>query len=159
MQIKQMNINLYRISLEKIWLIFKTATFYLFYEFYLPYKNAPAQLPSSSRSGSDFRAEQRRLLSSFSCDSDLLKFNQLKVRLTHHQSKFWVLYHKSYHEYITIAYFYALDWLPSRVYSHLTVPGIGSDVFYSWHIYASSSFFKIIIRFTWTFAVLLDSVP
>lgn len=60
---------------------------------------------------------------------------------------------------ITIAYFYALDWLPSRVYSHLTVPGIGSDVFYSWHIYASSSFFKIIIRFTWTFAVLLDSVP
>ncbi|XP_026801519.3 histone-lysine N-methyltransferase SETD1B-A [Pangasianodon hypophthalmus] len=44
------------------------------------YKNAPAQLPSSSRSGSDFRAEQRRLLSSFSCDSDLLKFNQLKFR-------------------------------------------------------------------------------
>ncbi|XP_072537237.1 histone-lysine N-methyltransferase SETD1B-A [Salminus brasiliensis] len=43
-------------------------------------KNAQAQLPSSSRSGSDFRAEQRRLLSSFSCDSDLLKFNQLKFR-------------------------------------------------------------------------------
>ncbi|KAK3566054.1 hypothetical protein QTP86_025036, partial [Hemibagrus guttatus] len=42
--------------------------------------NVPAQLPSSSRSGSDFRAEQRRLLSSFSCDSDLLKFNQLKFR-------------------------------------------------------------------------------
>ncbi|XP_036433857.1 histone-lysine N-methyltransferase SETD1B-A [Colossoma macropomum] len=39
-----------------------------------------SQLPSSSRSGSDFRAEQRRLLSSFSCDSDLLKFNQLKFR-------------------------------------------------------------------------------
>ncbi|TSO88076.1 Histone-lysine N-methyltransferase SETD1B-A [Bagarius yarrelli] len=44
------------------------------------YTNAPAALPSSSRSGSDFRAEQRRLLSSFSCDSDLLKFNQLKFR-------------------------------------------------------------------------------
>ncbi|KAK3540387.1 hypothetical protein QTP70_030408, partial [Hemibagrus guttatus] len=43
-------------------------------------QNVPAQLPSSSRSGSDFRAEQRRLLSSFSCDSDLLKFNQLKFR-------------------------------------------------------------------------------
>ncbi|KAI4903861.1 hypothetical protein NFI96_018655 [Prochilodus magdalenae] len=43
-------------------------------------KNTQAQLPSSSRSGSDFRAEQRRLLSSFSCDSDLLKFNQLKFR-------------------------------------------------------------------------------
>ncbi|KAK2840683.1 hypothetical protein Q7C36_012262 [Tachysurus vachellii] len=43
-------------------------------------QNVSAQLPSSSRSGSDFRAEQRRLLSSFSCDSDLLKFNQLKFR-------------------------------------------------------------------------------
>lgn len=31
------------------------------------------------RWGSDFRLEQRRLLSSFNCDSDLLKFNQLKV--------------------------------------------------------------------------------
>ncbi|XP_029365719.1 histone-lysine N-methyltransferase SETD1B-like [Echeneis naucrates] len=41
----------------------------------------PAQQPTSLlRSGSDFRAEQRRLLSSFSCDSDLLKFNQLKFR-------------------------------------------------------------------------------
>ncbi|XP_076845195.1 histone-lysine N-methyltransferase SETD1B-A [Brachyhypopomus gauderio] len=43
-------------------------------------KYGQAQLSSSSRSGSDFRAEQRRLLSSFSCDSDLLKFNQLKFR-------------------------------------------------------------------------------
>lgn len=34
---------------------------------------------SSLRAGSDFRSEQRRLLSSFSCDSDLLRFNQLKV--------------------------------------------------------------------------------
>lgn len=33
----------------------------------------------SLRWGSDFRLEQRRLLSSFNCDSDLLKFNQLKV--------------------------------------------------------------------------------
>ncbi|KAK1787083.1 hypothetical protein P4O66_017458, partial [Electrophorus voltai] len=39
-----------------------------------------AQLSSSSRSGSEFRAEQRRLLASFGCDSDLLKFNQLKFR-------------------------------------------------------------------------------
>ncbi|XP_061763255.1 histone-lysine N-methyltransferase SETD1B-A-like [Nerophis ophidion] len=36
--------------------------------------------PTSLRSGSDFRSEQRRLLSSFSCDSDLVKFNQLKFR-------------------------------------------------------------------------------
>ncbi|XP_058639866.1 histone-lysine N-methyltransferase SETD1B-A isoform X1 [Onychostoma macrolepis] len=43
-------------------------------------KSVPAQIPSSSRSGSELRAEQRRLLSSFSCDSDLLKFNQLKFR-------------------------------------------------------------------------------
>ncbi|XP_062854258.1 histone-lysine N-methyltransferase SETD1B-A [Trichomycterus rosablanca] len=43
-------------------------------------KNTQTQFSSSSRSGSDFRAEQRRLLSSFSCDSDLLKFNQLKYR-------------------------------------------------------------------------------
>ncbi|XP_057213095.1 histone-lysine N-methyltransferase SETD1B-A [Triplophysa rosa] len=43
-------------------------------------KSAPAQIPPSSRSGSELRAEQRRLLSSFSCDSDLLKFNQLKFR-------------------------------------------------------------------------------
>ncbi|KAM9810638.1 histone-lysine N-methyltransferase SETD1B-A-like [Neosynchiropus ocellatus] len=36
--------------------------------------------PSTSlRSKSDFRCEQRRLLSSFSCDSDLVKFNQLKL--------------------------------------------------------------------------------
>lgn len=33
----------------------------------------------SLRWGSDFRLEQRRLLSSFNYDSDLLKFNQLKV--------------------------------------------------------------------------------
>lgn len=33
----------------------------------------------SLRWGSDFRLEQRRLLASFNCDSDLLKFNQLKV--------------------------------------------------------------------------------
>ncbi|XP_069555739.1 histone-lysine N-methyltransferase SETD1B-A-like [Brachyistius frenatus] len=38
----------------------------------------PAQQPSSLRAGSDFRSEQRRLLSSFSCD--LVKFNQLKFR-------------------------------------------------------------------------------
>lgn len=38
----------------------------------------PAQT-TSLRAGSDFRSEQRRLLSSFSCDSDLVKFNQLKV--------------------------------------------------------------------------------
>ncbi|KAG1974028.1 histone-lysine N-methyltransferase SETD1B-A [Pimephales promelas] len=43
-------------------------------------KSVPAQIPPSSRSGSELRAEQRRLLSSFSCDSDLLKFNQLKFR-------------------------------------------------------------------------------
>uniref|UniRef100_A0A6Q2Y448 [Histone H3]-lysine(4) N-trimethyltransferase n=1 Tax=Esox lucius TaxID=8010 RepID=A0A6Q2Y448_ESOLU len=40
----------------------------------------PAQPQPSQRSGSEFRSEQRRLLSSFSCDSDLLKFNQLKFR-------------------------------------------------------------------------------
>ncbi|XP_059192383.1 histone-lysine N-methyltransferase SETD1B-A-like [Centropristis striata] len=40
----------------------------------------PAQQPTSLRAGSDFRSEQRRLLSSFSCDSDLVKFNQLKFR-------------------------------------------------------------------------------
>ncbi len=39
----------------------------------------PAQQPTSLRAGSDFRSEQRRLLSSFSCDSDLVRFNQLKV--------------------------------------------------------------------------------
>lgn len=38
----------------------------------------PAQV-QSSRAGSERRSEQRRLLSSFACDSDLLKFNQLKV--------------------------------------------------------------------------------
>ncbi|XP_044222898.1 histone-lysine N-methyltransferase SETD1B-A-like isoform X2 [Thunnus albacares] len=42
-------------------------------------KCIPAQ-PTSLRAGSDFRSEQRRLLSSFSCDSDLVKFNQLKFR-------------------------------------------------------------------------------
>ncbi|KAL0979496.1 hypothetical protein UPYG_G00185860 [Umbra pygmaea] len=38
------------------------------------------QAQPSMRSGSEFRSEQRRLLSSFSCDSDLLRFNQLKFR-------------------------------------------------------------------------------
>ncbi|XP_029915078.1 histone-lysine N-methyltransferase SETD1B-A-like [Myripristis murdjan] len=40
----------------------------------------PARPPAPLRAGSDFRSEQRRLLSSFSCDSDLVKFNQLKFR-------------------------------------------------------------------------------
>ncbi|XP_066227118.1 histone-lysine N-methyltransferase SETD1B [Saccopteryx leptura] len=42
----------------------------------------PAQPHASTRAGSERRSEQRRLLSSFtgSCDSDLLKFNQLKFR-------------------------------------------------------------------------------
>ncbi|XP_047448790.1 histone-lysine N-methyltransferase SETD1B-A-like [Mugil cephalus] len=40
----------------------------------------PVQHQTSLRSGSEFRSEQRRLLSSFSCDSDLVKFNQLKFR-------------------------------------------------------------------------------
>nr|XP_060641947.1 histone-lysine N-methyltransferase SETD1B isoform X2 [Anolis sagrei ordinatus] len=42
----------------------------------------PAQIHVSTRAGSERRSEQRRLLSSFtgSCDSDLLKFNQLKFR-------------------------------------------------------------------------------
>ncbi|KAM3611138.1 uncharacterized protein V6R79_013970 [Siganus canaliculatus] len=40
----------------------------------------PPQQATSLRSGSDFRSEQRRLLSSFNCDSDLVKFNQLKFR-------------------------------------------------------------------------------
>ncbi|XP_062418405.1 histone-lysine N-methyltransferase SETD1B-A-like [Pungitius pungitius] len=40
----------------------------------------PARQPISLRAGSDFRSEQRRLLSTFSCDSDLVKFNQLKFR-------------------------------------------------------------------------------
>lgn len=39
----------------------------------------PVQQQTFLRSGSDFRSEQRRLLSSFNCDSDLVKFNQLKV--------------------------------------------------------------------------------
>ncbi|TRY85459.1 hypothetical protein DNTS_008575 [Danionella cerebrum] len=43
-------------------------------------KSIPAQPQASSRAGSERRSEQRRLLSSFSCDSDLLKFNQLKFR-------------------------------------------------------------------------------
>ncbi|XP_068166943.1 histone-lysine N-methyltransferase SETD1B-A-like [Antennarius striatus] len=42
--------------------------------------SAPAQQTTSLRSGSDFRSDQRRLRSSFSCDSDLVKFNQLKFR-------------------------------------------------------------------------------
>ncbi|XP_077571938.1 histone-lysine N-methyltransferase SETD1B-A-like isoform X2 [Stigmatopora nigra] len=36
--------------------------------------------PAALRAGSGFRSEQRRLLSSFGCDGDLLKFNQLKFR-------------------------------------------------------------------------------
>uniref|UniRef100_A0A672FW92 SET domain containing 1B, histone lysine methyltransferase a n=1 Tax=Salarias fasciatus TaxID=181472 RepID=A0A672FW92_SALFA len=40
----------------------------------------PAQVQASTRAGSERRSEQRRLLSSFACDSDLLKFNQLKFR-------------------------------------------------------------------------------
>ncbi|KAL4660390.1 histone-lysine N-methyltransferase SETD1B-A-like [Arapaima gigas] len=40
----------------------------------------PAQPHTTTRAGSERRSEQRRLLSSFSCDSDLLKFNQLKFR-------------------------------------------------------------------------------
>ncbi|MBN3304304.1 SE1BA methyltransferase, partial [Amia calva] len=40
----------------------------------------PPQPHASTRAGSERRSEQRRLLSSFSCDSDLLKFNQLKFR-------------------------------------------------------------------------------
>lgn len=40
----------------------------------------PAQVHASTRAGSERRSEQRRLLSSFDCDSDLLKFNQLKFR-------------------------------------------------------------------------------
>ncbi|XP_060926661.1 histone-lysine N-methyltransferase SETD1B-A isoform X1 [Limanda limanda] len=40
----------------------------------------PPQVHASTRSGSERRSEQRRLLSSFACDSDLLKFNQLKFR-------------------------------------------------------------------------------
>ncbi|XP_056099584.1 histone-lysine N-methyltransferase SETD1B-A isoform X3 [Rhinichthys klamathensis goyatoka] len=43
-------------------------------------KSIPAQPLTSTRAGSERRSEQRRLLSSFSCDSDLLKFNQLKFR-------------------------------------------------------------------------------
>ncbi|XP_068101087.1 histone-lysine N-methyltransferase SETD1B [Hyperolius riggenbachi] len=45
-------------------------------------KSIPAQPHTSTRAGSERRSEQRRLLSSFtgSCDSDLLKFNQLKFR-------------------------------------------------------------------------------
>ncbi|KAM6954470.1 histone-lysine N-methyltransferase SETD1B-A-like [Aplochiton taeniatus] len=43
-------------------------------------QSIPAAPQVSLRSGSDFRSEQRRLLSSFSCDSDLVKFNQLKFR-------------------------------------------------------------------------------
>ncbi|XP_077378019.1 histone-lysine N-methyltransferase SETD1B-A-like [Festucalex cinctus] len=40
----------------------------------------PLIQPTALRAGSDFRSEQRRLLSSFSCDSDLVKFNRLKFR-------------------------------------------------------------------------------
>ncbi|XP_061527388.1 LOW QUALITY PROTEIN: histone-lysine N-methyltransferase SETD1B-A-like [Phycodurus eques] len=48
----------------------------------LPSTSARGPLTQSTalRAGSDFRSEQRRLLSSFSCDSDLVKFNQLKFR-------------------------------------------------------------------------------
>lgn len=47
----------------------------------------PVQQQASLRSGSDFRSEQRRLLSSFNCDSDLVKFNQLKVSAVNNASE------------------------------------------------------------------------
>lgn len=47
--------------------------------FYVQGMSIPAQVHASTRAGSERRSEQRRLLSSFACDSDLLKFNQLKV--------------------------------------------------------------------------------
>ena len=46
----------------------------------------PAKQQALLRSGSEFRSEQRRLLASFSCDSDLVKFNQLKVRTSEPQT-------------------------------------------------------------------------
>lgn len=49
----------------------------------------PAQVHASTRAGSERRSEQRRLLSSFACDSDLLKFNQLKVTTARKQDLFW----------------------------------------------------------------------
>ena len=63
----------------------------------------PAQQPSSLlRAGSGFRSEQRRLLSSFSCDSDLLKFNQLKVKKRYYyQRYYWSLL--IYYRYICVA--------------------------------------------------------
>lgn len=48
----------------------------------------PAQVHASTRAGSERRSEQRRLLSSFACDSDLLKFNQLKVTIAQTQDLF-----------------------------------------------------------------------
>lgn len=58
-------------------------------------KSIPAQPQVSTRAGSERRSEQRRLLSSFSCDSDLLKFNQLKVG---GQSKPSYLYLAKHHQ-------------------------------------------------------------
>ncbi|KAM4576993.1 histone-lysine N-methyltransferase SETD1B-A-like isoform 1-T1 [Odontesthes bonariensis] len=57
----------------------------------------PSQQSSSQRAGSDFRSEQRRLLSSFSCDSDLVKFNHLKfrkkrIRFSHSHIHEWGLF-------------------------------------------------------------------
>lgn len=49
------------------------------FAFSLQGMSIPAQVHASTRAGSERRSEQRRLLSSFACDSDLLKFNQLKV--------------------------------------------------------------------------------
>lgn len=53
----------------------------------------PAQVHASTRAGSERRSEQRRLLSSFACDSDLLKFNQLKVTAVPMQDFFHLLEH------------------------------------------------------------------
>lgn len=55
----------------------------------------PAQVHASTRAGSERRSEQRRLLSSFACDSDLLKFNQLKVNKSklHLCSVYSVIHH------------------------------------------------------------------
>ena len=59
--------------------LFTLILFVLFY--FVFYQGIPAQLPTLLRATSDFRLEQRRLLSSFNTDSDLVKFNQLKVGL------------------------------------------------------------------------------
>lgn len=48
----------------------------------------PAQVHASTRAGSERRSEQRRLFFSFACDSDLLKFNQLKVTAAQTQDLF-----------------------------------------------------------------------